>query len=136
MTGAKAKSAQAGASGGNLGVEVDGTIWSGGTVPISGGPGIELKRENRGSTTWEESSDFVFAFRVVKVMVRKKTGEVSVANYTRGGMFGREGETIESAIPFEVDFSEHLQAAEVGLDVEEVLEDDEVVLCAAPREVW
>jgi hypothetical protein len=39
--------------GGKLGVDVDATIWSGGTVLVGGGPEFGGKREKKEGTTWK-----------------------------------------------------------------------------------
>ena len=137
MTGCKARSSRVRAFGGKVGVEVDGTIWSGGTVPVSGGPEVDLSREDRGGMSWEESSDFVLAFRVVKIKVRKKTGEASATDYKAGAMLGSRQEELSRSVPFHVEAADEMQAVEleaVGLDIVRVTEDDEEVTCVFPLE--
>jgi hypothetical protein len=53
VTGAKANSHKSRAMGGKLGVDVDATIWSGGTVLVGGGPEFGGKREKKEGTTWK-----------------------------------------------------------------------------------
>jgi hypothetical protein len=131
VTGAKAKSHKSRAVGGKLGVEVDGTIWSGGTVPIGGGPEVEGKRENKEGTSWKGSSDFVFAFRVRKVSVKKKTGEVKkYEEYKTGAMLGDE---IEGDVPALTFSEEDPEAEDEGCEMEELMEGDTVIACAVPK---
>jgi hypothetical protein len=92
VTGAKTGDTQrTRGSGGNLAVEVDGTLWSGGTVPVGGGPEAEVSITQNTGQKWEGSGDFVLAFRVRRVMVSPKTNEVTQdEDYTRGAMLGDE----------------------------------------------
>ena len=102
-------------------------------MPLGGGPELELGKENRGNTSWKESSDFVFAFKVIKVIMRKRTGEIFAADYSQGAMLDSEREMRTKGVPLYIEVVEDLQAAEIGLDVEELVEDDESVVCAVPR---
>ncbi|KAF6812643.1 hypothetical protein CSOJ01_05062 [Colletotrichum sojae] len=111
VTGAKANSTKSRSVGGNLAVEVDGTLLSGGAVPIGGGPGIEGKVGKKAGTSWEGSSDFVFAYRVSKV-------------------FRKEVKLQELAV---LKIEEPAAEAE-GFDAEQLLEDGDVVFCAIHRE--
>jgi hypothetical protein len=133
VTGAKAKSYKSHAVGGTLGVEVDGTIWSGGTVLIGGGPGVEGKIEKKEGTTWERSSDFVFAFRARKVSVEKKTGTVKEDDdYKTGAMLGNEiGK--EDFPELSISAVEDPGAEDEGFEKEELMEGDTVIACAVPR---
>ncbi|RFN51774.1 hypothetical protein FIE12Z_3977 [Fusarium flagelliforme] len=91
VTGAEVNTSKSGTIGGDITVEVDGTVWTGGSVPIGGGSGIEGKTAKSQGTKWEGSGDFVFAFRVSKVVV-KKSGEVNEEEYRKGAILnsGRE----------------------------------------------
>ena len=103
-------------------------------MPIGGNPEIELKRTNKESTTWDESSDFVFAFRVRKVKIKKKTGEAVSTDFRKGAMLDSEQERKENAgVPFYIEAVEEGNAAEVGWDGEELMEDGEVIIGAVPR---
>ncbi|KAJ5915767.1 hypothetical protein N7454_010908 [Penicillium verhagenii] len=75
---------------------VDGTVWSGGMVPVSGGPKVELKQSKNFSVDWEDGGDFVLAFRVKKIKVARKTNEVrEAADYRKGAMLGNEPVVLE-----------------------------------------
>jgi len=131
VTGAKAKSHKSHALGGTLGVELNGTIWGGGTVPIGGGSEVEGKKERKEGTSWDASSDFVFAFRVRKIGV-KKTGAVKKdEDYRTGAMLGNE---IENGDIEELSFEEGDPDVESeGCEGEELIEGDVVVNCAIPK---
>lgn len=107
-------------------------MWSGGTVPISGGPSVEGAVENKGSVSWEGSSDFVFAFRVRKVLVEKKTGAVkSDEDYKDGAMLERKLRVVE--VPrLSILTEEDPDAEEEGFIKEELMEGDVIVNCAVP----
>ncbi len=49
-----------------MGVEVDGTVWSGGTGLVGGRPEVSATTSRKQGTSWEESSDFVLAYRSVE----------------------------------------------------------------------
>lgn len=120
--------------GGAVGVEVDATIWTGGAVPIGGGPGVEGEVGNKVSTKWEGSSDFVFAFRVSKVRVGEATGQVqSEKEHREGAMLEREY-TKPKVPELSVLGVEQPDAQAEGFDLEELMDDEDVVLCAIPRE--
>ncbi|KAL0935472.1 uncharacterized protein CTRU02_210063 [Colletotrichum truncatum] len=136
VNGAEANTLKSRTVGGTFAVEVDGTLLSGGAVPIGGGPGIEGKVGNSVSTSWAGSSDFVFAFRVSKVYVGKATGQVlKEEDYRKGAMLGDEIE--EAHIPqVSVLKVEDPDAQAEGFDREELREDEDVVRCAIPREEY
>lgn len=133
VTGAKAKSHKSRAIGGNLGFEVDGTIWSGGTVPVGGGPEIEGRAKKKERTTWEGSSDFVLAFRVRKVSVKRSTGAVTEEeDYQKGAMLGIEPEKID--VPeLSIAAEEDPEAEDEGCEKEELTEGDAAIPCAVPK---
>lgn len=66
-------------------VGVDGTVVSGG-VPISGGPSVEGKLEKREGVKFGTSSDFIFAFQLVRIKLRGKGG-FKGAEYNRGARY-------------------------------------------------
>jgi hypothetical protein len=72
---------------GKVGAHVDGTIVSGGMVPVGGGPEVRRGRATKTAVAWEGSSDFVFAYKVSEVQVNK-LGEVTrEREYTKGAMY-------------------------------------------------
>lgn len=81
--------------------------------------------------SWEGSSDFVFAFRVRKVLVEKKTGVVSKdEDYRRGAMLEREHNTFE--VPVLSILAEDPDLEQEGFSKEELMEGDMSVICAVP----
>ncbi|RYO79717.1 hypothetical protein DL766_010474 [Monosporascus sp. MC13-8B] len=78
--GAKANSHTSRSHGGKAAVAVDGTAL------VSVEPGVEGKTETKKGTTWEGSSDFVFAFRVRKVHVNMTRAVDVNDDYTKGAL--------------------------------------------------
>lgn len=89
---------------------------------------------NKATTKWEGSSDFVFAFRVSKVFVGKAAGQVvSEEEYRKGAMLGNEEEKVKGP-ELSVLKVEDPDAEGEGFDTEELMDDEDVVACAIPRE--
>jgi hypothetical protein len=132
VTGAKSKTAKKRGGGGNVSAEVDGTMWSSGTVPVGGGPEFEIQRENVETTEWSASSDFVFAFRVRKVVVARETGQAEDDDYTRGASLAY-GRVREKAVSIVMTANVETGADEVGFDQKQLEEGEDMVLCAVPR---
>lgn len=139
VTGAKAKTLKSKSIQGSLGLDVDGTIWSAGMVPIGGGPGISGTSSRSKATSWEESSDFVLAYKVRKVKV-SKVGKVSRdEDYKTGAMldeYGRAGTEASVPSPLAIEVSgEDLSVSDEDdtFAVEETAEDGQLVLCAIPQ---
>ncbi|KAF6829307.1 hypothetical protein CMUS01_08227 [Colletotrichum musicola] len=134
VTGAKANTTKSRAMGANLAVEVDGTLLSGGAVPIGGGPGIEGKVGKKAGTGWEGSSDFVFAYRVSKVFVSEDVDKSPTEEeYRKGAMLGDERKKVKLPGLAILEIEDPAAEAE-GFDAEQLLEDGDVVFCAVPRE--
>ncbi|KAF4338101.1 hypothetical protein FBEOM_8000 [Fusarium beomiforme] len=132
VTGAAANTFKSRTVGGDLSVEVDGTVWSGGAVPIGGGPGIEAKVGQSHQTKWE-GGNFVFAFRVSKVRV-KKSGEVkSEEEYTKGTMLEPQSQVHKQA-GLDIIALEDPSARDEGFEEEKLMEDDDEILCAIPQD--
>lgn len=129
-----AKTLRARTVGGAAGVSVDTSLWT--ASPISGGPGVEGKSGRKESTEWDSSSPFVFAFSVSRVWASKATGQaVREEQYRKGAMLGddvEEGE--EKGEELSIAKIEVLDAQVDGLDVEELMEEDDTVLCIRPKE--
>ncbi|KAJ0161990.1 hypothetical protein CTA2_5289 [Colletotrichum tanaceti] len=133
VNGAEANTSKSRAAGGTFAVEVDGTLLSGGAVPIGGGPGIEGKVADSTGTSWAGSSDFVFAFRVSRVFAGKATGQVaSEEEYRKGAMLGDEVAEVRRP-QLDVLKVEEPNAEDEDCDAEELMDDGEIVLCAIPR---
>ncbi|RAH67611.1 uncharacterized protein BO66DRAFT_393792 [Aspergillus aculeatinus CBS 121060] len=135
--GAKAGRSRTGREiGGNLAATVDGTVWSGGVVPVAGGPEFELTRSKKVGMDWENGGDFVLAFRVKRIKVARKTNEVrEVEDYGKGAMLGNEPVALGGSRGIFVLEEDEL---EVGDDGEEwtgmqMTEGDELITVGVPR---
>ncbi|KAF7553489.1 hypothetical protein G7Z17_g3625 [Cylindrodendrum hubeiense] len=127
--GAKAKSQTSRSHGGNAAISVDGTVWSGGAVPLGFEPGVEGRRETTQGTSWQDSSDFVFAFRVRKVNVSRKTHAVDNSDdYIKGALLdGKINKLVESVPELVITSQEESKAEDEGYDEDELTEGDTVV---------
>lgn len=130
--GAKAKSYKSRGHVSKLGGSIDGTVWSGGASPVSVDPGVEGKRETKSSTTWEGSSDFVFAFRVRKVHVNKKTQVPDEKHdYKKGALLRSEIDKNREDLPdLFISSQEDPKAEDEGYEEYKFTEGDTVVACA------
>ncbi|KAH7165315.1 hypothetical protein EDB81DRAFT_710785 [Dactylonectria macrodidyma] len=128
--GARADTFKSRATGGLLAAKSDMSSWSGGTIPIQSSLKVEGKVGNKSKTTWEGSSNFVFAFRVRKIRVSKKTGTVkSDEDYKKGAFFGKEIEQLN--LPeLIISREEDPDADDEGFAMEELMEDEDLVACA------
>lgn len=139
VTGARAKTLKSKSIEGSLGVTVDGTIWSSGVVPVSGGPEISGAISRKESISWEESSDFVLAYRLRKVKV-SKAGKVNrEGDYKTGAMLDEHDRAaMEASVPspLQIDISEEdlsVGDEDDGFTVVQTTEDGQLVLCASPQ---
>ncbi|KAF2463703.1 uncharacterized protein BDR25DRAFT_205558, partial [Lindgomyces ingoldianus] len=69
-----------------ISVGVDATAWTG--VPISLGPEAKWKKNEVVGRRSEQQDDFVFAFRVREIRVRRKGGVKSTRAFNKGALFG------------------------------------------------
>lgn len=133
VTGAQANTFKSRAVGASFASEADGTVLSGGTVPIGGGPGIEGKAQNKTTVQWEACGDFVFAFRASRVLVGKVEEQVaSEEEYRKGAMLGHEEEEVQGPELSVLKIEDPDVEAE-GFDVEDLTEDGDAVPCSIPR---
>jgi hypothetical protein len=109
-----------------LGLAIDGTVISGGSVPAAIEPGIGIKVEEKRGTSWNGSSDFVFAFRVRKIRVSRKTKSlIDHGDYSKGAKLGDKSTRIEENLPeAQLESQEESQAAEEGYGEEILMEGD------------
>lgn len=132
VQGAKAKTLRASSLGGNLGLDVDGTVWSGGGVPVGGGPEISGSMSRKQGTLWGESSDFVLAYRVRKVKVSKAGTVRNDEDYRTGAMLGHDVAEMETPeLDISVEDPDVNQESD-GFVTEEVMDGEEPVVCAIP----
>lgn len=85
VSGAAVKRAHSSNVGGSLDIIIDGAVV-GSPAPVSVGPSVVSSSGNNESVSFEESDDFVFAFRVQKVRM-KRHDNLSKEDYTKGAMF-------------------------------------------------
>ncbi|EHA52308.1 hypothetical protein MGG_05802 [Pyricularia oryzae 70-15] len=117
--------------GGMVGVELDGTMMSGGLAPLGGGPEIGGQREDKRWTAWHGSDDFVLAFKVRKVYVDRRTGKVNKNDdYTKGAMLGSDDPKAASVPDIVVREEEDPDPRAEGFYTEETMEGEKVVSCS------
>jgi hypothetical protein len=56
-------------------------------VPVSTGPETSFSRRTVDDESFAGSSDFVFAYRLRRIYIRRKTGQIENADYIKGAMF-------------------------------------------------
>ncbi|KAI1757958.1 hypothetical protein F4782DRAFT_544358 [Xylaria castorea] len=128
VSGAKVESFQTRIVDGVVSPEIDATAWSG--LPVRGGIEVGGKAGKRGTMTWEAASDFVFAFRVQKITVEKRTGAMRGEDYNKGALLDA---AIEEKNEPELNIvKEEINDQVEGFSKEELMDDDELVLCAVP----
>ncbi|KAF2245817.1 hypothetical protein BU26DRAFT_488470 [Trematosphaeria pertusa] len=135
VSGAQARTATSQVRGGAIGLEVDGTVWSGGMVPVSGGPQIELAEASDKETSWEWSGDFVFAFRVSRVRVQKTGTVQSEKPYAKGAMLDNGEEAKLSGVEITI-VEEEGAAPEEGYKAVELMEGYDAVNCGLLATSW
>jgi hypothetical protein len=121
---------------GDIGATVDGTVWSGGVVPVSGGPKVGLTHSRKNGVHWEDGGDFVLAFRVRKIKVARKTNEVREAmDYKQGAMLGNEPAVVEEPKPILILEEEELVVHDDDGDWTrmQLAEGDELVTVGVPQ---
>ncbi|KAI0968933.1 hypothetical protein F4678DRAFT_441988 [Xylaria arbuscula] len=83
--GATARSFKRRAVDGEISVGADATSWTG--APVNGGIEVGRNMGSKEDASWEGASDFIFAFRVRKIVVERKTGSVcKEEDYKKGAM--------------------------------------------------
>jgi hypothetical protein len=70
--------------GGDGSAGFDGT---GAGVPVSAGPTMSLTRRTVDNESFSGSSDFVFAYRLIKIYRNRKTGTVSGKDHVKGALY-------------------------------------------------
>ncbi|KAF2872787.1 hypothetical protein BDV95DRAFT_398418 [Massariosphaeria phaeospora] len=88
VRGGKIKSSKDRARGGTLSVGLDGTALA---APVEVGPEFELQKGKGESVEWGSSDDFVFAYRLSRIKVKRRTGEMKEEEYVKGALYGLEG---------------------------------------------
>lgn len=93
-------------------------------------PEISTKKEAKANMSWEDHSDFIFAYRVSKVWVKK--GSILEEDYTKGAMFETGEKTVRS-LTLEVVKVEEADPVEEGFLQEEMVDGDEKLIIALPE---
>lgn len=86
VSGAAVKRAISGNIGGSLDISIDAAI-AGSPVPASVGPSVVSSSGRNEAVSFEGSDDFVFAFRVQKLRVKRREEDVRQEDYIKGAMF-------------------------------------------------
>lgn len=100
-------------------------------VPVSGGPKMETSRTNERQVKFDGSSDYVFAYRVSKIRLRKDGKVKAQEDFNKGALFGvDEGDSgrVEDLAAGDWDVEELVstsQELQGGNNVSEVYEDGE-----------
>lgn len=129
VSGAKAKSLLSIAGAATLKAEMDLTAIGGG--PMNIGPGVESKQETQKETAWEGCNDFVFAYRVRKIVIARKDGSIKKdEDYKKGAMMDSAVKTTED-LAFEVVAGDEGDPKYESIK-EEVEDGCEFVSCAIP----
>jgi hypothetical protein len=95
---AEVKKHQISGIGADVTVNADATALTG--EPVSGGPKGKFSTRNVNSINFSGSSDFVFAYRLRKISIHAKTGEISSKDEIKGALYagGLEREEEEGRI--------------------------------------
>lgn len=94
VSGAAVKRAHSGNVGGSFDISIDAAL-AGSPVPASVGPSVVSSSGSNESVSFEGSDDFVFAFRVQKLRMKRREEAVRQEDYNKGAMFedGAPGKT-------------------------------------------
>jgi hypothetical protein len=85
--GATAESGEGRGSTSNVKIGVHGTPA---VVSVSGGLKLNGKVERKERISWEGSSDFVFAYRVIRIKSKKKDGTFTDKDYNNGALYNAD----------------------------------------------
>lgn len=132
VSGAKASTEDSSSRDVNASVEVDTTAASNGAVPVKGGPRFEHKKEDKMGQSFEESSDFVFAFKLKKITVNKKTKAVHAVDATKHALLSTD--STSSSLPFMVESVVDALPVDLGFVGESDLVDHEDTTAGATNE--
>ncbi|KAL7940992.1 hypothetical protein V8C42DRAFT_201576 [Trichoderma barbatum] len=116
-------------------IQIDSTIPHFGPIKLNS-PRTEGSASTNAVTKWENGNDFVFAFRVSKVLVGEATGQVvSEEDYRGSAMLGNDEVVQKIKNPqLSILKIEYPDAEGEGFDAEELTEGEDVVVCAILRE--
>ncbi|KAL6899984.1 hypothetical protein GGI43DRAFT_54521 [Trichoderma evansii] len=125
-TGAAVKTSKRSASANNAGIELE-IPGSEGILPWASKPEITMKKEVNNNMSWEDHSDFIFAYRVSKVWVKK--GSILEEDFTKGARFEKEEKAVVN-VTLEVAKVEEADLEAEGFLKEEIIDGDEKVIIA------
>lgn len=136
----KVKSSKKRGHGGSLSVGLDGTAVA---MPVEAGPEFEIYKERGEDAEWGASDGFVFAYRVSRIKLKRRTGEVKEEEYTKGGALYGLKESLnrdadqEEGVRFEMDDIEGDDAVAREFSEEELInaaDDYEECICINPQD--
>ncbi|KAL7917440.1 hypothetical protein ACQKWADRAFT_325756 [Trichoderma austrokoningii] len=128
VTGAAVKTNKRSASANTVGI--DAAPGGGGILLWTATPEITTKQEAKYEMSWEDHGDFVFAYRVSKVWVKR--GSIREEDYTKGAMFGREERTVIDMV-LKIAKVEEADPHEEGFLKEELMDGDDKVIIGLPE---
>ncbi|KAF2728651.1 hypothetical protein EJ04DRAFT_476989 [Polyplosphaeria fusca] len=122
VRGGKIKSSTTRGHGGKLSVGLDGSAL---LAPVEVGPEVEGQTERGQNVEWGASDDFVFAYRVSRLKLRKG-GEMKEAEYNKGALYelreDRDGKLSVEDATFEIQNVEDDEAVADEYDEEELVD--------------
>lgn len=101
-----------------------------GILPLATKPEIAAKKEVKNNMSWEDHSDFIFAYRVSKVWVKR--GSIFEEDFTKGAMLEKE-EKKALNIALQIAKVEEADPAEEGFLEEEIIDGDEKIIIAMSK---
>jgi hypothetical protein len=129
--GAKAKSRNKTTRRAGAAIEADAAPWTG--VPVGGGPEVSATKAKAKDVAWDGGSDFVFAFRVRKVVVKRSNDVGSETDYTKGALLDGESERLKEPELLAVEVEDHEENYSDNFSVEQLMDGGELVSCLVPK---
>lgn len=118
--GAAVKRSCSRATGGVLDLSMD-MAMTGAPVPASIGPSIETSTGKLESVSFEQSDDFVFAYRVQRLQMSRGARELQQENYNKGALFGHGMDDEEDPL-------EHVELVDLDTDHAESMNLDRITV--------
>lgn len=81
-------------------VKVDATTFG---APVEVGPEASLGLRTSALTSFAGSTDYIFAYRLERIKIKKRTDEITSKEYIKGAMFGRDGDDSDDEDEFVAD---------------------------------
>ena len=134
--GGRIKSSKIRGHGGAVSIGLDGTALA---APVEVGPEVEIQRERGEAVEWNTEDDFVFAYRLSKIKVKRRAEKIREEEYVKGALY--DAETAKDGVVepslFEIDEIEGDEA--IAKDFEDQSVDagddggDDACICILPR---